>query len=151
MSHSDFKNQLLHEVNLLLQNKIEVLKHILQQIEESGENETKSSAGDKYETGVEMLKQEQNKVFTQLQQALQMQAVLSKIKPIQANRVALGALVRTSDKTFFISVSLGKVAFLGSEVFCLSMDAPICKILLNKNQGDQVVFNGKEIQILEVI
>jgi len=150
MNQSDFKSLLLKELSVLLQNKQAELEKMLSDLEGSSQNETKSSAGDKYETAIEMLKQEQNKILSQIQINKTMQAALQQIRPIPSVQIGLGALVKTQDMFFFISVSLGKITFQEKEIFCISPQAPIAKILLGKKQNESVVFNNKTILIEEV-
>lgn len=151
MNHSDFKSLLLKELSFVLKNKLAELEKMLSGLEGSSQNETKSSAGDKYETAIEMLKQEQNKVLSQIQITKTMVGALQLIKSIPSIQAGLGAIVKTKDMIFFISVSLGKITFQDQEIFCLSPQAPIAKALLGKLKGEQVVFNEKTIVIEDIL
>ena len=59
------KARILDEVRIKISEKIKTLEHLIAQTRESN-NETKSSMGDKYETGREMLQQEINTLQIQL-------------------------------------------------------------------------------------
>ncbi len=61
-----------------------------------------------------------------------------------------GCVVKCEAFCFFIAAGLGKIIFEGEEVFLLSPNAPIAKILFNKKTGDSFSFNNKEIVIKEV-
>ena len=66
MSNSTLKIDLLRKLEEVIQSKIEELKLSIASAKESRDNDTKSSAGDKYETGREMMQMEINKASAQL-------------------------------------------------------------------------------------
>ena len=81
-------------------------------------SETKSSAGDKHETGRAMLQLEMEKAGKQWVEVQQTQVLLSKVS-IQPTKgpVRLGSLVHTSNGVFFLAVSIGKLDIDGG-AFC---------------------------------
>jgi len=115
-------------------------------------SETKSSAGDKHETGRAMLQLEREKLGAQLAEAEKMQALLHKVpvKTISAS-VGLGTLVVTSGSWYFIAVSAGECVYENQAVYCISPATPIGKLLLGKQEGDSFTFQSKENKILTVI
>ena len=120
--------------------------------QESSNSETKSSAGDKYETGRELANQERDRNATQLQEAKQLLAVLQKISMEQAcDTVRPGAVVRTNLGLFYISIGAGKLSTAGGQEFlAVSLAAPVAAILSGKRAGDEVLFNGKLVRVEEV-
>lgn len=119
--------------------------------QESANSETKSSAGDKYETGRAMAQEERNRNAVQLQQALQLQGELARINPtILCAAVRPGALVTTSLGQFFISISAGKLTVAGQDYFAVSAAAPLAVALSGKQAGEQVLFNGKPVTIRQI-
>jgi len=106
-------------------------------------SESKSSAGDKHETGRAMLQLEMEKAGRQLESVRAMQEVLSKIKLSKKSEYAgLGSLVITDKATYFLAVSLGVVTIADSDYVVISLKSPIGKQLLGKRVGDILAFNG---------
>ena len=61
-----------------------MLQQRLNDLKESGANETKSTAGDKHETALAMVQIEQANIRKQLEEALAQKAILEKIKRFQS-------------------------------------------------------------------
>lgn len=118
---------------------------------ESLNSETKSSAGDKHETGRAMVQLEQEKLGQQLQELDATRSILNKIKiDKRSNKIRLGSLVKTSMADYFIAISAGAFKHDQGIVYCISANAPIAKLLIGKENGENFVFNGKGQSILEV-
>jgi hypothetical protein len=131
-----------------VQQRIEAAQAAMLTAQESANSETKSSAGDKYETGRAMAQEERNRNAVQLQQALQLQGELTRINPsLPCDIVRPGALVTSSMGRFYISISAGKLAVEGQEYFAVSVAAPVAAALSGKRAGEEAVFNGKRVQI----
>lgn len=127
------------------------LKKQSHELQESLGSETKSSAGDKHETGRAMVQLEQEKLGQQLQELDATRSILNKIiieKP--SDKIRLGSLVKTSMADYFIAISGGAFKKNDSVVYCISVNAPIARLLLGKEKGERFVFNGKEQSVLEV-
>ncbi len=131
-----------------IEKRINTIKSQLDLIEESRNNETKSSVGDKYETGRAMMQMEEDKLHGQLRDALNTRQVIQSIDPEQIYKhVQHGSLVQTTAGIYFISIGLGKIEVEGERYFCISPDSPVGLILLNKSVGDAAEFRGTEIVI----
>lgn len=125
---------------------------ILKELKESAGSETKSSAGDKHETGRAMVHLEQEKAVNQLANNQSLKNTLDKIDPNVINSiVSIGSLVITNKLRFFISVPLGKITLGIQEYFLVSLTAPLAKNFTGKQKGDQVLFNGQEYLIEEIV
>ncbi len=112
---------------------------------------TKSSAGDKHETGRAMAQLEQEKLSKQLNNALELRNTLGKIDLSQPlTPIQFGSLVETSSGTFFISVSLGSIRVDEKDIFCISPVTPMGKALINGTVGQSISFNGQAIKILDI-
>lgn len=124
----------------------------MQAAQESSNSETKSSAGDKYETGREMANQERDRHAAQLYEAQKLLADLQKLNPeLPSDTVRPGALVATNLGLFFVSVGAGKMQTAeGQEFLAVSPAAPIMAALSGKQAGDEAIFNGKRVQVLMV-
>ncbi|HEX8428660.1 3-oxoacyl-ACP synthase [Hymenobacter sp.] len=132
--------------------RIEAAQAAMLTAQESANSETKSSAGDKYETGRAMAQEERNRNAVQLQQALQLQGELARISPeLASDAVRPGALVHTSIGRFYISISAGKLTVDGQDYFAVSAAAPVAAALAGKHAGEEVMFNGKKIRIESIM
>ena len=120
--------------------------------QESSNSETKSSAGDKYETGRAMAQQERDRHAAQLHEAQQLLGALQKINPeLASDAVRLGALVSTSLGLFYISIGAGKLTTAeGQDFLAVSAGAPVVAALQGRRAGEEVVFNDKSVQLLAV-
>ncbi|GGG62157.1 3-oxoacyl-ACP synthase [Hymenobacter glacieicola] len=131
-----------------VQERIEACQAAIDAAQESANSETKSSAGDKYETGRAMAQNERDRNAVQLQQARQLLAEVQRINPdLPCDTVRPGALVATSMGRFYISISAGKLTVDGQDYFAVSGAAPVAAALSGKRAGEQAVFNGKPVQI----
>ncbi|MBM1105091.1 GreA/GreB family elongation factor [Aurantibacter crassamenti] len=121
-------------------------------IQESLTSETKSSAGDKHETGRAMLQLEREKLGQQLAEAEKMQLTLTKVFITKSfETVQLGSWVKTSKANYFLAISAGEYTDVTTSVYCISIQTPIAKLLLGKSLDDTVTFNGSNIKILEIL
>ena len=112
-------------------------------------SETKSSAGDKHETGRAMIHLEIEKESQKLQNFSEMKETCLRIKEEEVNSViALGSIVTTPNMNYFMNVSLGLIETTSEEKFyVISSNSPVGKLLLGKKEGDSIHFNGREIHI----
>lgn len=116
------------------------------------ETETKSSAGDKYETGLAMLQIEQEKFASQLSVIMKTKQILQQVLPGKKfDRAAAGAVVITNTARYFIAISAGQFQADGYTYNCIAADSPIGKLLLGKSRGDRFVFLNKSVVIEEVL
>ncbi len=114
-------------------------------------SETKSSAGDKHETGRAMLQLEMEKTGQQLQGIRQMKETLARINPAKTSEViSLGSIVETNLGIYFLSVSARQLVFDSKTYFAISTSSPIGKLLLGKTVGEELVWNGRKIRIQQV-
>ncbi|WP_028980371.1 3-oxoacyl-ACP synthase [Sporocytophaga myxococcoides] len=113
--------------------------------------ETKSSAGDKYETGRAMMQLEIEKQSVQLGEAMKLKQVLSQINPEKtSDSIQSGSLVFTDQGNFYISISAGKLDFEGITYFAISPVSPLGALLMTKKSGDVVQLNGKTFTIRKI-
>ena len=114
-------------------------------------SETKSSAGDKHETGRAMLQLEMEKAGKQLNGVYEMRQVLSKIDQNRMEQKArLGSLVVTDIGSYYLAISAGEIKIDETSYFAVSTDSPIGKLLLGTASGDQIYFR-REIEIIDVV
>lgn len=132
-------------------NRIASLQTEIRKLEDALGSETKSSAGDKHETGRAMIQLEREKLGRQLQEAEKTKTVFKRIsKTKNTAKVGLGSLVQTNRATYFISISAGRLVREGTEIFCISAATPIGRMLLGKSPGDLIHFNGAQQKVLKI-
>ncbi len=143
----------LHQRCLTLaEDRIVSLQHILKEAQQAANNETKSSAGDKHETGRAMAQLETEKLTAQLSEALNIKQNLTQINPtITNNTVVLGSVVYTNKGNFYMAASIGKVTLANEVFFAISPASPIGKLLLTKKEKESFSLNDNEYTILAVI
>lgn len=123
----------------------------IQGIQESMKSETKSSAGDKHETGRAMLHLEREKLGQQLLEAEKTRQLLNNVHFNQNRKsIGLGSLVHTSLNSYFIAISSGEYKGGSGSIYCISAGTPIGRLLLGRAKGDQVTFKNITIVIEEV-
>jgi transcription elongation GreA/GreB family factor len=119
---------------------------------ESRDSDTKSSAGDKFETGREMMQREMDKISASIDQSKNQLNFLSKIN---LNRpysiVDLGCLIITDQDIYYISIGLGKVEINAELIYAISLDSPIGQIFKGKRVGDILEFRGKTLTINQLL
>ena len=139
-----------HYLQVILE-KIAMLQKVLDDLKESGANETKSTAGDKHETALAMLQIEQANTRTQLQEVLNQQAALEKINPaLSANTILNGSLIKTNRGYFFMSVALGKVVVDDIKVIALSPQSPLGQKLMGLKASETVSMNNAAYLIEQI-
>lgn len=129
----------------LLQNKItEKIQNFEKLISETraSNNDTKSSMGDKYETGREMLQQEINNLQTQLNEVLKQQDFLKTIPVKISEKAEKGAIVKTEKGFFYISISLGEIIFENQKIICISPESPLAKAMHGKSETETFFLNN---------
>jgi len=145
------KQALYNACHQHIEARITAIRCKLTAIEEAQNNETKSSAGDKYETGRAMMHIEAQNAKIQLGQALETQGKLLSIKSDKEHtQVQSGSLVVTDKGSYFVAIGIGKVTVEGSRYFCISPDSPIGRLLIGKGVGEEVVFNNNHFIIKEI-
>ncbi|PKA98202.1 transcription elongation GreA/GreB family factor [Flavobacteriaceae bacterium MAR_2009_75] len=145
------KNDLIDYCHRFVANRMVRIQDNISGVQESLQSETKSSAGDKHETGRAMLQLEREKLGQQLSEAEKMKAVLNKVNiNNEPTSVALGSLVKTSKASYFIAISAGEFKAGEDAVFCISVGTPIGRLLLGKSVGDSILFNENQFEILSI-
>jgi len=151
MTLAETKKQLHQRCLVIVTERISAAKQTMDDAQASANQEEKSSAGDKYETGRAMAQIARDQAAQQLDEALQLKNVLDRIATTSpSNKVALGSLVVTDQNRFYISVSLGKVVIDGEEYLVISPHAPIGKLLLGRGVNETIAFQNATQKIIQV-
>ncbi|WP_304037013.1 transcription elongation factor [Mesonia mobilis] len=135
-----------------VEERVSRLQSSIKDLEHDLGNETKSSAGDKYETSREMMNTEINKLQNQLQSFKKLKEVLAVIENRKASTtVQLGSIVKTSAANYFISIPVGEIMVEEEKFYAIGLNSPIGKLLLGKQEGEQFVFQQKEFSIKKIL
>jgi hypothetical protein len=146
-----FKTRLKLAGEAIIQQRITAAQTLINNAQEAANNEEKSSAGDKYETGRAMNQLETEMHSKQLAQQLRELALLHDVKAdIIYREATTGACIECAEMIFFIAAGLGKQIIDGKVIFFLSPHAPLAKTLQRKKAGEQFVFNGAQTTIERV-
>ena len=145
------KQQLHLKCQELLQNRLRIVEKSMNDIYNNLESETKSTAGDKHETGRAMLHLEREKLGHQLAIINNQLQVFNKINlEAQISRVVLGSLVYTTQANYFISVSMGELKAGKIRAYAISAMSPVGQALMLKAVDETVFYNNQEIKILKI-
>ena len=148
----ELKKKLLDIILSDIEAKIESLKQSIQSAKESRDNETKSSVGDKYETGRTLMQMEVEKNRVQLNKTENLKRELQQINCKKtSDKVKFGSLVFTNQNNYFISAAIGKINMDNTDFYCISLASPIGKMLSGKTVESNFQFNRKEIKITQII
>ena len=134
-----------------VQQRIDTARRAMESAQESANSESKSSAGDKYETGRAMAQLERDRHAQLLAEAMKLSQDLGKLTVDKKfDTIQPGSLVTTNRGIFFISISAGKLLLAGNDYFAVSPASPIATLLVGRKAGDAVTFNKLTYQVLAV-
>ena len=145
------KQKLIQACNDYFKNKITSLNTIINEVTESSNSESKSSAGDKHETSKAMMQLEIEKLGTQLKEAEEQLADFEKInfnKTFQT--IEQGVLIETNKGYFFIAGSIGKLTVDDKIVYVISNKSPLATKLIGLKAKDTVSFNDVSYAIISI-
>ena len=145
------KEVLFEQCEVFVNKRLYNIENIISSNQKALQSETKSSAGDKHETGRAMLQLEMEKAGKQLAGIVQMKEILAKIDILKTSKNAcLGSLILTEKACYFLSISAGQLVVEDTVYFAISVSSPIGKLLLGKQEKEVISFNGKAIEINEI-
>ncbi|HYG04389.1 MAG TPA: 3-oxoacyl-ACP synthase [Chryseosolibacter sp.] len=132
--------------------KVEHLQQAIRDLQNAANEETKSSAGDKYETGRAMAQLEIEKLTVQLHKTLPLHQALDKVETrLKVDVIDHGSVVFTDGGNYFIAISAGVIIVNNDSYFAVGINAPIALALRGKKTGDVVDFNKKKLLVKNVI
>ena len=145
---TSLKNTLYTYCTDYVMERITRLKTEIKKTQSSANEETKSSAGDKYETGRAMAQLEIGKNTVQLREAEKLLGAMQAIHVDLISEIIIpGSLVTTSKGIFYISISIGLVEIDKKPYFIVAPDSPIGKLFMGKKVGDTVAWNSNVYEI----
>ena len=141
------KSKIIATCKSLLADKLETMENELRLLALDVAADTKSSAGDKFETSREMTNAEREKISGQVVLAKKQLGILSSIENNNTDQVGSGNLIETNKALIFISISLGVVELDKLKVMVISPLSPLAQALIDAKKGDKVNFNSVNYQI----
>lgn len=131
-----------------VKNRILFFEEAIANAQSSANEEGKSSAGDKYETGRAMMQLEIEKNTTHLAEAYGLKETIYKLERcISKDYTDFGNLIHTSNGFYYIAISIGPVQIDGQNIYVVSTNSPIGKALVGRKKNDVVEFNKQKITI----
>jgi len=144
------KQELINTCLFQIEDKITTNKKILARLQESLTGETKSSAGDKFETSRAMLQADIARHQELVMKAEQEKAKLNTLSYDTAEEVREGSVVITDKANFFLSIALGKVK-TDQLYYVLSIASPLGQQLKGKREGDTFSMNKTAYRIDKIL
>ncbi|AWW00170.1 transcription elongation factor [Arcticibacterium luteifluviistationis] len=145
------KKELLDIAKAKVQLRLSEAKKAMEAAQDAANEDTKSSAGDKFETSRAMAHNDHILYSRQWHEANHDWNILQSINPEQSFVLASqGSLVKTSMGLFFLCISSGVLEAGGEKVMLTSLLSPIGEILKGKKKGEKVNFRGKDLKVLSV-
>jgi transcription elongation GreA/GreB family factor len=149
---TNIKQNLYDQCQLFIDIRFQTIQHTINDIQESLTSETKSSAGDKHETGRAMLQLEREKAGQQLAEIQKVNQLLSKIDVSKSsNSIGLGSIAYTNQANYFVAVSAGEFTVAHEKFYAISANTPIGRLLLGKTTGDKIQFRDQDFEIITII
>ncbi len=148
----DTREKLIEVCRERIQKKIRSLKDAMDDLKNDLENESKSSAGDKYETGREMINIEWNKLSQQIVEFEKQIKTLNRIEHMEPSEsVRLGTIVNTGKAHYFISVPVGEIDLEDkNRYYAIGIQSPIGQAMIGKKKGDSFQFNNATSKIIDL-
>lgn len=152
MDNQKLKKRLFNLCEEFVNSKLTTIENTIKSNQEGLASETKSSAGDKHETGRAMMQLEMEKAGKQLKVVREMKETLDRINIQENSRVCkLGSIVKTDKVNYFIAISAGQFFIEGDNYYAVSSKSPIGKILIGKREKDEVSFNNNTFKIIDLL
>lgn len=149
---STVKQELYELCQEYIRKRIDSARAAIDSAQQSANEETKSSSGDKYETGRAMAQLEIEKNAHQLSESLKLKASLDTIRiDINSSTAQAGNLVMTDQGSFFIAISLGKIIHREQVYFVIAPTSPLGLQFLGAKVGDKVNFRNGTYVVRELV
>ena len=138
-----FKHQVYERFLQLINEKFNALQVILNELNDSAKNETKSTAGDKHETALAMLQIEQENTRNKLKEIKEQKLQLDRIDiNLKSEKIIKGSLIKTNHGYLFLSIALGKITVEHQQIIALSPQSPLGLKLVGAKINDEIELNN---------
>ncbi|MFD1255173.1 3-oxoacyl-ACP synthase [Mucilaginibacter terrae] len=149
---NDLKKQLHALCIAYVNDRMNAAQFAINEAQQATNDDTKSSAGDKYETGREMMQQETNRNLTQLNEANKLIVALNQISTAgQAGAAEAGSVVITNNGKFYLSISAGTLTLHNETYFAISPGSPIGLKMKGCRPGEEFSLNGKVYKVEDIL
>ena len=146
----ELKQAVATEVARQIQFKIDELAGEIHALQQDRSGESKSSAGDKHETGRAMMALELERLEIQMMKAKKAMAELNSVSFGPNSRAEQGALIVTNRNHFMLAVALGKVHAMNRDVWVISVVSPMGQAMLYRRPSEVFEVNGTRYEILSI-
>lgn len=134
----------LRDVNEQLTSELASIQHDLGA-------ESKSTAGDKHETGRAMIQLEMEQLIQKINQLAAKESYAKRIDFSIKNNVCEGAFIVTESHLLLIAEAIGSIEYKMHQIQCISVKAPMIAQNLGKRKGDQIQFNQRQFIIQQLL
>jgi len=132
--------------------RIHTARESMQYAQEAANEESKSSVGDKYETGRAIMQIERDKAAEQLDEAIKLKNTLDGMTlDTSTEKVVLGSLIWTNTKSIFIVIGIGRLMLDEKEFLVVAPTSPLGRIMMGKKVKDQLTFNNEVLTISQIV
>tara|TARA_Y200000002_G_scaffold350531_1_gene327925 strand:+ start:126 stop:587 length:462 start_codon:yes stop_codon:yes gene_type:complete len=146
------KKTLFNHCKTHLKKKMKVLEQLKKNLQRDLTYETKSSAGDKFETARAMIQLENEKLSNQIHEIELNYQKLNAIKDFQTSKsISLGSIIFTDKANYYIAIAADFFEVNSKVFYCISSQSPIGKLLIGKKINESIMFNDVQSTILEII
>jgi len=145
--------QLLYELcKEYVSSGVAAARQAIDNARDAADDDTKSSAGDKFETAREIMQQDIDLNTAHLNELQKLKASLDLIDPAHhSDTVHAGSVVHTNQGNYYIAISIGKLTANDVTYYAISPSAPLGALLIGHKAGDTFSFNGKDFTIKEIL
>jgi transcription elongation GreA/GreB family factor len=149
---SSLREELYNQCLDYVQKRMDAAEQGIKEAQQASKDDTKSSAGDKYETGRAMAQQETDRNMAQLNEANKLKVALNTIN-INSNATTIepGSVVITNNGNFYVVISAGTLSVSGDSYFAISPASPIGIKMKGLKVGDEFSLNGKNYSVTNIL
>lgn len=149
MERTELKNRVIQCCILRQKEHIQTLQRMMdevqQMIEEAGPPK------DRYDPYRPQLTRKYDMYALQLSKANEELRGIEQIKTAKlSDKVAFGTVIHTNLHKIIVAGGIGKINVDNVEYFSVSATVPVFNALKDHKKGESIVFNGKELKILDV-
>jgi hypothetical protein len=149
---SELKEELYKQCLDYVQKRMLAAEQGIKEAQQASKDDTKSSAGDKYETGRAMMQQETDRNMGQLNEANKLKVALNSISTTGSATITdAGSVVITDNGNFYIAIGAGSLSVNEVIYFAVSPFSPIGLKLKGQKVGGEFTLNGKTYKVAQII
>lgn len=144
------KTEIISFIKQHLENQLFDYVEELNSTNEEIGKETKSSAGDKFETSREMMNQEVSRIEERIAYLKRQLNSLNQISTNTVDAITNGSLVLTNHGLFFFGIAFGKLSIEDHPLLGLSLNSPLGQLMKDKKTGEELTFMNRNYMIKSI-